>query len=128
MPSKVIKVLVVDDEPDFCEVLRDFLGSKGYEVAIALSGEEALPAYMQERPDVVLLDIQMPGMNGLETLRELKALDPGANVIMVTVIADNEIAKQAMTEGAFDYITKPVDRDYLELALITKIRILEGDE
>ncbi len=122
------KILVVDDEPDFCEVLRDFLGSKGYEVAIALSGEEALPAYMQEKPDVVVLDIQMPGMDGLETLRELKALDQGANVIMVTVIEDDEIAKRAMAEGAFDYITKPVDRDYLELALITKIRILEGDE
>ena len=122
------KILVVDDEPDFCEALRDFLGSKGFEVAIALSGEEALPAYMQEKPDMVLLDIQMPGMDGLETLRELKALDQGANVIMVTVIEDDEIAKRAMAEGAFDYITKPVDRDYLELALITKIRILEGDE
>ncbi len=122
------KILVVDDEPDFCEALRDFLGSKGFEVAIALSGEEALPAYMQERPDVVLLDVQMPGMDGLETLRELKAFDQGANVIMVTVIADDEIAKRAMAEGAIDYITKPVDYDYLVLAIITKIGLLGSDE
>ena len=122
------KILVVDDEPDFCDALRDFLRSKGFEVAIALSGEEALPAYMQEKPDVVLLDIQMPGMDGLETLREIKALDQGANVIMVTVIEDDEIAKRAMAEGALDYITKPVDYDYLLLALITKIRLLEGGE
>ncbi len=124
----VKKILVVDDEPDFCEALRDFLGSKGFKVAIALSGEEALPAYMQEKPDMVLLDIQMPGMDGLETLRELKALDQGANVIMVTVIEDDEIAKRAMAEGALDYITKPVDHDYLMLAIITKIALLESDE
>ena len=122
------KILVVDDEPDFCEALRDFLGSKGFEVAIALSGEEALPAYMQEKPDVVLLDIQMPGMDGLETLRELKALDQGANVIMVTVIEDDEIAKRAMVEGAIDYITKPVDHDYLVLAIMTKTGLLGSDE
>ena len=114
------KVLIVDDEPDYCDALGESLRSRGFEVAIALSGEEALPAYMQEKPDVVLLDIQMPGMDGLETLRELKALDQGANVIMVTVIADDEIAKQAMAEGALDYIIKPVDLYYLVLGLTTK--------
>lgn len=116
----VKKVLIVDDEPDFCDALRDFLRSKGFEVAIALSGEEALPAYMQEKPDVVLLDIQMPGMDGLETLRELKVLDQGANAIMVTAIQDDEFVKRDMVEGALDYITKPVDHDYLVLALMTK--------
>lgn len=121
------KILIVDDEHDFCEVLRDFLMVKGYEIAVAHNGEEALAAYMQENPDVVLLDIQMPGKDGLQVLRELKALDQGANVIMVTVIQDDEIAKQAMAEGAVDYITKPIDRDYLELALITKTGLLESD-
>ena len=119
------KILVVDDEPDFCDVLRDFLRSKGFEVAIALSGEEALPAYMQEKPDVVLLDIQMPGMDGLETLRELKVLDQGANVIMVTAIENDEIVMWAMVEGALDYIIKPVDHDNLVLALTTKTGLFE---
>ena len=122
------KVLIVDDDPDFCDVLRDFLRSKGFEVAIALSGEEALRAYMQEKPDVVLLDIRMPGMDGLETLRELKVLDPGANAIMVTAIEDDEFVKRAMVEGALDYITKPVDHDYLVLALVTKTGPWGSDE
>ena len=122
------KVLIVDDEPDFCDALRDFLRSKGFEVAIALSGEEALRAYMREKPDVVLLDIQMPGMDGLETLRELKVLDPGANAIMVTAIEDDEFVKRAMVEGALDYITKPVDHDYLVLALLTKTGPWGSDE
>ncbi len=124
----VKKVLIVDDEPDFCDALRDILRSKGFEVAIALSGEEALPAYMQEKPDVVLLDIQMPGMDGLETLRELKVLDQGANVIMVTAIEDDEIVKRATAEGALDYITKPVDHDYLALAIMTKTGPWGSDE
>ena len=114
------KVLIVDDEPDFCDALRDFLRIRGFGVAIALSGEEALLAYMQEKPDVVLLDIRMPGMDGLETLRELKVLDQGANVIMVTAIEDDEIVMRATAEGALDYIIKPVDRYYLVQALTTK--------
>ncbi len=122
------KVLIVDDEPDFCDALRDFLRSRGFEVAIALSGEEALRAYMQEKPDVVLLDIQMPGMDGLETLRELKALDQGANVIIVTAFGDDETIMRAMAEGALDYITKPVDHDYLVLALLTKTGPWGSDE
>ncbi len=122
------KVLIVDDEPDFCKALPDFLQSKGWETVVAFSGEEALPAYMQEKPDVVLLDIKMPGMDGLETLRELKVLDQGANVFMVTAVEKDELAKQAMNEGAFDYITKPVDHNYLELVLMTKLALLAGDE
>ena len=115
------KILLVDDEPDFCDALRDFLRIRGFEVAIALSGEEALPAYMQEKPDMVLLDIRMPGMDGLETLRELKVLDQRANVIMVTAIENDEFVKRAMAEGALDYITKPVDHYYLEL-IVPKAR------
>jgi len=121
------KILVVDDEPDFCEALRDFLGSKGFEVAIALSGEEALPAYMQEKPDVVLLDIQMPGMDGLETLRALKAIDPEAAVIMLTTIVDEPLAKQARAKGALEYITKPIDMDYLDTTIATTLGLIGPD-
>jgi len=122
------KILVVDDEPDLCDVLRDFFQSKGWETVIALSGEEAISIYTREDPNVVLLDIVMPGKDGLETLRELKALDPGAHVIMVTAVEEDELAKQAMNEGAFDYIIKPVDHNYLELVLMTKLALLTGDE
>ncbi len=125
---KAKKILVVDDEPDFCDALRDFLTSKGYEVAVVLSGEEALPAYMQEKPDVVLLDIQMPGKDGLQVLRELKAIDPAARVIMITALMEEEVAKQALVEGAFEYITKPIDPDYLELALMTSLALSDADK
>jgi DNA-binding NtrC family response regulator len=124
----VSKILVVDDEVGICRELRKFLEGKGYDVVEAYSGDEALAAYSRESPDVVLLDIRMLGKDGLETLRELKAFDPKANVIMVTAVQEEEIAKQAMDEGAFDYITKPIDSDYLEMALMTKLALLEGGE
>ncbi|MFQ5875170.1 MAG: response regulator, partial [Dehalococcoidia bacterium] len=108
------EVLVVDDDPSFCKVLRKFLVGKGYNVLEAHSGDEALDTYRQERPDLVLLDIRMPGKNGLETLRELMALDPKASVIMVTAVHEEWHAIQAMTEGAFEYITKPINFNYLE--------------
>ncbi|MDV2496649.1 MAG: response regulator [bacterium] len=125
MPSKI---LVVDDEEFFCKELRRFLEGKGYDVLEAYSGEEALEVYSQERPDVVLLDIRMPGKDGLETLKELKDLDPEASVIMVTAVNEEEPARQAMSEGAFEYITKPIDRDYLEMGLMVKIAMAGGGE
>ncbi|MEE9304918.1 MAG: response regulator [bacterium] len=125
MPSKI---LVVDDERSVCKELRLFLKGKGYSVAEAYSGDEALVAYRQESPDVVLLDIRMPGKDGIEALHEIKALDPEASVIMVTAIHEEEIAKQAMAEGAFDYITKPIDPGYLEMALMTKLALIEKDD
>jgi DNA-binding response OmpR family regulator len=120
------KILVVDDEPDFCEALRDFLGSKGYEVAIALSGEEALPAYMQYQPNLVILDMMMPGMNGLITLRELKGLDPEASVVVVTALNEEGLVEQALVEGASDYITKPINLEHLELVLETQIALRQN--
>ncbi|MDV2496215.1 MAG: response regulator [bacterium] len=124
MPSKI---LVVDDERAVCKELRLFLEDKGYSVVEAYSGDEALAAYRQESPDVVLLDIRMPGKDGVETLRELKELDPDASVIMVTAVHEEDIAKKAMSEGAFDYITKPINREYLEMALMTKLALLGKD-
>ncbi len=121
------KILVVDDEPDFCEALREFLADKGFSVMEANSCEEALEAYSQERPDVVLLDVIMPGKDGRETLQELKAFDPEASVIMVTAVHEEDLALEAMADGAFDYITKPFNPDYLEMALMTKIGLIEGN-
>jgi DNA-binding NtrC family response regulator len=122
MPSKI---LVVDDEPSVRKELRKFLNDKGYDVVEAGDGNEALTVYQQENPHVVLLDVRMPGKDGVETLHELKALDPEASVIMVTAVHEEDIAKQAMSEGAFEYITKPINREYLELALMTKLALLE---
>jgi CheY-like chemotaxis protein len=125
MPSKI---LVVDDEQAVCKELRLFLEGKGYSVIEAYGGDEALEAYKQESPDVVLLDIRMPGKDGVETLHELKTHDPDVNVIMVTATREEDIVKQAMDNGAFDYITKPINREYLEMVLITKLATLGGDD
>lgn len=111
------KVLVVDDELSSCEMLREFLMGQGYETLMALSGEEALETYERERPDLVLLDIRMPDKDGLETLRDIKALDPDADVVMVTALHEREMGLAAMVEGAFDYVTKPLDCRYLDLVL-----------
>ncbi len=125
------KILVVDDEPDFCEALRDFLEAKGYSVLEAHDGDHALEIYRQERPDVVLLDIRMPGKDGLETLRELRAFDPEARVIMITAVQEEELDKQAwagMDEGTLDYITKPFDLHSLErtLSILERMKLLSG--
>ncbi len=115
------KIMVVDDEPSVCRMLRRHLMYEGYSVVEAYSCDQAVEAYIGERPDLVLLDIRMPGKDGLETLRELKAFDPEASVIMVTAVREEELAKRTMDEGAFEYITKPIDQDYLELAITTKL-------
>lgn len=121
-------ILVVDDELLFCEVMCRFLEKKGYRTLVAHDGYEALAMYEQERPDVVLLDMNMPGKNGLETLRDLKASDPEAAVFMVTAAAEEHLSTQARAEGALEYITKPIRIDYLEAALQTTIGLRHVDE
>ena len=119
-------ILIVDDELLFCEMMCRFLEGKGYRALVALDGYEALAVYEQERPDVVLLDMNMPGKDGLETLRDLKASDPEAAVFMVTAAAEGHLSTQARAEGALEYITKPISLDYLEAALQATIG-LRGD-
>lgn len=122
------RVLVVDDEPTVCDVLREFLESCGYRVDVAYSGDEALASYQKDRPDIVLLDVRMPGKDGIETLRELKAMDSQAVVIMVTAVHKEEYVREALAQGAADYITKPINPQSLELAIKTKIdQVQKGD-
>lgn len=118
------KVLLVDDDPSILELLKEFLSGKGYEVQVAENGKQALQAMKVQRPDVVLLDIQMPEMDGLTTLRSIKALDKDVGVIMISGVRDGQICKQALTEGAFDYVVKPFDFDYLEKTLWWKIKMM----
>ncbi len=115
------RVLVVDDDPQARELLRDFLTAKAYEVIEAATGGEGLKRLREERPHLVLLDINLPDLSGLEVLREAKAIDPTVGVIMVTGVQEEEIGRRAMRDGAFDYITKPLDLQYLEKSLWYKI-------
>lgn len=118
------RILVVDDEPDFVELLQEFLTGKGYEVITASDGEEALRKVKEERPHLILLDVRMPRMNGLEVLRQVRLIDQEVGVIMVTAANEEETGRQAMELGAFDYIVKPVDLKYLERSLWYKITMM----
>ncbi|MBI4641864.1 MAG: response regulator [Candidatus Tectomicrobia bacterium] len=120
------KILVVDDEQAICELLFEFLTMKGYEAITATSGEEAIAKVKAERPQLVILDIKMPGMDGLEVLREVKVFDPKIAVIMATAMIDEEVGQEALRRGADDYITKPLNFNYLELSLLVKIAMLES--
>ena len=118
------RVLVVDDEPEAVELLREFLSAKGYEVITASDGDEALRKVKEERPHLILLDVQMPKMDGLEVLRRLREIDKEVSVIMVTAANEEAIGRQAMELGAFDYIVKPLDLPYLEQSLWYKITMM----
>ncbi len=118
------RVLIVDDEPEAVELLQEFLGAKGYDVITAGDGAEALRKVMDERPHLILLDVRMPKMDGLEALRRIREIDKEVGVIMVTGVTEEEIGRQAMALGAFDYIVKPLDLPYLERSLWYKITMM----
>lgn len=122
------RILVVDDESFVRKALRKILEAKGFGVSEAATGDEAVASYKKERPDVVILDVRMPGKDGLETLRELRGHDPDASVIMLTAVHDEDAAREALEAGAFEYITKSTDLDYLEMALMTKIAMVGGED
>lgn len=111
------KVLVVDDEPDVRQLLYDFLSSRGYDVVLTAGGLQAIDVLEREKPDLVLLDVAMPGMDGVETLGRIAANDPTVRVIMVTANADIGLTSRLLAMGAVDYIPKPFDLDYLEQAV-----------
>ena len=106
------RVLVVDDEPQIRRVLLSTLTARGYEVHDARTGEDALECVRQTRFDLVLLDVNMPGMSGLETCREIRAGSEVA-IIMLTVSDSEEDKVAALDAGADDYVTKPIGMDEL---------------
>ena len=107
------KVLFVDDEIDFLETLLKRMKKRGVDVTGVGSGEDALSFLDTNQVDVVVLDVRMPGMDGIETLREIKRRHPLIEVIMLTGHANLEVAIEGMELGAFDYLMKPMDIDEL---------------
>ena len=103
-----IKVLMVDDEKRFRETTRKILEKKGFDIILAENGEQALEK-LEQQPDVVILDIKMPGMDGHETLSRIKKVKPDLPVIMLTGHGAKPSAREALVEGAFDYLNKPCD-------------------
>lgn len=107
------KVLVVDDENMTCFLLREYFEGR-YHVEVAFNGQEALCKVKEFQPDCILLDIRMPGMDGIEVLRELKQSHPDIKVIMMTALGCADIARECLRLGAFAYTMKPIDLDRLE--------------
>lgn len=111
------RILVVDDEAPVREVLTEYFATEGYAVETATNGLEALTAIRGGRADLVLLDVRMPGLDGVQVLRRIRELDESVPVIMVTANEDVGLAKETLKLGAFDYVAKPFDFDYLDRAV-----------
>jgi DNA-binding NtrC family response regulator len=105
------RVLIVDDEKDFAEALTERLRLRGYEASESHSGQEALAKLRTREFDVVILDLMMPGMTGIEALPEIKRLKPLTEVIMLSGKATLQTAVEGMQKGAFEYLTKPCETD-----------------
>jgi len=110
-------ILVVDDEPRMAQLLAEYLIEHGYRVVVAHSGVEALTKLDLEKPSVILLDVRMPGMDGVEVLRRIRSFDRQVGILMISANDDVELAKQTIEMGAFDYTIKPVDFAYLSRAV-----------
>jgi DNA-binding response OmpR family regulator len=111
------KILVVDDEPPVGEILSEFLTPKGYEVLCAQGGLEGLSKLEKFRPDIVLLDVRMPDLDGITVLRRIREANPSVSVLMMSGNTDTEAAKETLQLGAFDYVLKPFDFEYLDRAV-----------
>ena len=129
-------ILVVDDEKNYLLVLKELLGEEGYEVVIAQSASEALKVFQETELDLVITDMKMPGMSGMELLDVLKEKDLHLPVIMMTAYGSVEKAVEAMKKGAYDYILKPFDNEVLKKAVakglamgrvIKENRLLSGE-
>lgn len=107
------RLLLVDDEERFRDTLAKRLKETGYDVAGAASGMDALETLAKEKFDIVVMDIQMPGMSGIETLSEIRAKHIGVEVIMLTGHGDVSSAVEGMRLGAYDYLMKPYEYEYL---------------
>lgn len=115
MSKTEARILIVDDEKDFCEILFHVIRREGFAPLVAHNGETALEMVRVGMPDALLLDVKMPGMDGMEVLRQSKGIDPDLPVLMITAYGGVNGAVQAMKEGAFDYLAKPLNnRELIE--------------
>ncbi len=111
------KILVIEDDEPVRDILRTFLEEKGFDTVVAPSGEEGLNALRVERPDLILTDLVMPGISGLDVLKQATASAPAVPVIVMTAFGTVQNAVEAMRMGAFDYITKPFNLDELMIVV-----------
>ncbi|ADM68034.1 response regulator [Paenibacillus sp. SEL3] len=116
------KVLIVDDQNGIRILLMEVFGSEGYETFQAANGKIALEIVEKEPPDLVLLDMKIPGMDGLEILKHLKTMNPDIKVIMMTAYGELDMIKEATELGALMHFTKPFDIDEMRIAVNKQLR------
>ena len=119
--SPAQKILIVDDEPSIRILLSEFLREKNFKVFEASSGAEAIEIVKREKPALMLLDVSMPGMTGIETLKKIREFDKEIGVIMATANEDENTAREAAELGSYQYVLKPFDLKYLELVVLTRM-------
>lgn len=107
-------ILVVDDEEPVRSLMTDFFEDKEHQVIVAANGAQALFRIKETLPDVIFLDIRMPHMDGVEALRLIKEISPQSVVIIISGIATTDMARDLLENGAFDFINKPFDLEYLQ--------------
>jgi len=122
-----LRILVLDDEPIVGKRLRPALAKSGYEVDVVETGADAIRLIDQHSYDIVVTDIRMEGVDGLSVLRHVKARSPRSPVIVITGFATVEVAREALTMGAFDFIAKPFKLDQLREVIARAAAKLEGD-
>lgn len=116
------KVMIIDDDDAICAILKDVLEIEGYDVSYSLSGEEGVIKYMEELPSVLLLDLRLPGMDGLQVLKEVISFDPDGIVIMITGYGSVDSAVGAIRMGATDYLQKPLSNDEITYKIESALR------
>jgi two-component system response regulator TctD len=121
MDVQRLKVLVVDDEPAICNLMQVFLSQQGYEVHTVDDGEQALRQFRADPPDMVLLDISMPGMSGTEVLEQIRDSGHRCGVIVLSAYGDGDTIRSALGRGAYCYIQKPMELS----ALATQLKALQ---
>lgn len=127
LPSKI---LIVDDEPDIVEFISYSLKSKGYLIATARDGVEAIRKAKEFRPDLILLDVMMPNKDGIQTVRELRQFPDfeGTAIILLTALSDEKSEIQGLRNGADDYVSKPIKPELLATRISTALRRFKKDE
>jgi two-component system response regulator VicR len=120
-------ILVVDDNPDNAHIIRDYLEARGYPITVAYNGDDAMKAFEEVKPSLVLLDVMMPGRDGWQVCREIKqhpTLGRNVRVVMVTALDDWVNKRQALQTGADDFVEKPFELSRLAAAVERNIKLL----
>jgi DNA-binding response OmpR family regulator len=122
LTTPAARILVIDDNPHVVDILGSYLRGEGYGVLGALTSDEGLKLAILSRPELVLLDIALPGTNGIELLKRIRSINPTSRVIMVTGNIDPALARKALELGALAYIDKPFDLAYLKRVIAMALR------